>query len=388
MALKLNQIYNIVNDVAKQAWGENAIQAVDLTGVIAMGNKILSSDADKELFMNTLVNRIGKTIISTRPYSGFGRNIIKDTMEYGSVIQKIYIEPFEAEVNESWNIAKGTEVVQGVVTPPEVKQYLFEVKDVYQFTVTIPDYQINTAFTNESTLSAFISAVFVSMETSITLSIDNMINMCIANFIGEKIHYDAQPDNSGVHAVNLLGLYNSAYGLDLTPEDAIKNQDFLRFAGQQIKIHMKRMESMSTLYNTEQLKRHTPSDYMNVYLLTDYASANATYLESDTFNRELVELPGYTEIPYWQGQGENASFTDVSTINVTTSNGHSVNKPYVIGFIFDREALGVFFNRRKATSFYSPRQEITQYFEKLDMGYFNDLSENGVVFYLEKEEEI
>ena len=384
MALKLNQIYNIVNNVAKQAWGENAVQAVDLTGVIAMGNKILSSESDKELFMNTLINRIGKVIISSRPYSGFARNIIKDEMEYGSVIQKIYIEPFEAEVNQSWNIAKGTELSQGVVTPPEAKQYLFEVKDVYQFTVTIPDYQINTAFTNESTLSAFISAIFVSMETSITLSIDNMINMCIANFIGEKIHYQAQPEAKGVHAINLLDLYNKAYTLELTPEDAIKNQDFLRFAGQQIKIHMKRMESMSTIYNTEQLKRHTPSDYMNVYLLTDYASANATYLESDTFNRELVELPGYTEIPYWQGQGTNATFKDVSSIDITTSNGNAVKKSYIIGFIFDREALGVFFNRRKATSFYAPRQEVTQYFEKLDMGYFNDLSENGVVFYLEK----
>ena len=386
MAFNVKQIYTTVNEIAKQVWGDKAIAAVDLSGIIAMGDKVLSSQDDKELFMNTLINRIGKTIISNRPYSGIARNIVRDTMEYGSIVQKIYVAPFEATENTSWSkIAKGDNIEFGAITPPEAQQYLFESRDVYQFIVTIPDYQINTAFTSAESLGAFISAIYTSMQTTIELSLDNMVNLCIDNFIGEKLLYEQSLGHKGIHAVNLLDNYNKAMNTNLDEESALKSQEFLRYAGQQIKIYIKRMQTLSTLFNTKQLKRHTPKEDLQIFLLTDYASANATYLESDTFHKELVELPGYTEIPYWQSQGEKATFADVSSINIKTStNGTAINKKYIIGFMFDREALGVMYNRRESKAFYSPYQEVTQKYEKLDMGYFNDLSENGIVFYLEK----
>ena len=63
------QIYGIVNSVAEQTMGESAIQVVDTNSLVALGNSVLSSQANTEAFLNTLVQRIGKTIISFRPYT-------------------------------------------------------------------------------------------------------------------------------------------------------------------------------------------------------------------------------------------------------------------------------------------------------------------------------
>lgn len=387
MALSVNQIHGIVNSVAKQAWGSEAITATDLTGIISMGDKIIDSQTDKDKFLNTLVNRIGLTIIANRQYTGAMKNVVKNTFEYGSILQKIYVKPFEAQKNNSWDITKGTAIDLGVVTPPEAEQYLFEVKDVFQFTVSIPDYQLNTAFTSSENLASFISAIWLSMETSIEQALENMINMCISNFIAEKIDYQKNNKTEGVHAVNLLSLFNKSTGQSLSPEEAITDLNFLRFAGRVIKLHISRIQKLTTIYNTKKLVKHTSQDKLNVFLLADYASANATYLQSATFHKELVDLPNYTEVSHWQGMGKNAELSEVSRVNITTSTGKVVDKKYIIGLICDDEALGVMYNRRKATSFYAPNQEITQFWEKLDMGYFNDLGENGVVFYLENEVE-
>lgn len=383
MAFNVNQVYEVVNNIAKVAWGENAIQAVDLTGIIAMGDKIISSSTDTDAFMNALVNRIGRTIISNRKYDGAIKAIRREIFEYGSIMQKIYISPFEAAENKSWSkINAGDAIDLGVISPPDAKQYLFEVKDVYQFNVTLPDYQINTAFTSAENVGAFISAIYVAMDTSIEYAVENLTNAAICNFIAEKIHYQKQEDAVGVHAIDVLALYNEAFELNLTPEQAIINADFLKFHGRLLKTYIDRMTRISTLYNTSQLKRHTPKDKMQIFILSDYASANETYLESDTFHDELVKLPGYTPVPYWLGSGTGASFEEVSTVNVTTSAGNAVEQKYVTAVIMDYEAVGIMFNRRETKSFYAANQEVTQLYEKMDYGYFNDLSENGIVFYL------
>ena len=63
--MKVNQIYTLVNSIAKQMWGEDAITATDLTGLISMGKAVISSTTDRDCFLNVLVDRIGKTVIRT-----------------------------------------------------------------------------------------------------------------------------------------------------------------------------------------------------------------------------------------------------------------------------------------------------------------------------------
>ena len=111
-----------------------------------------------------------------------------------------------------------------------------------------------------------------------------------------------------------------------------------------------------------------------------------TYLESDTFNDELVKLPTAETVPYWQGSGTSFEFAKTSKIDVTirTANGGTkdVSVSGVIGVMFDRDALGVSNLDRRVTTNYNPKAEFFSNWYKFDCGYFNDLNENFVVFYI------
>ena len=93
----------------------------------------------------------------------------------------------------------------------------------------------------------------------------------------------------------------------------------------------------------------------------------------------------YDSVAYWQGAGDSFDFNDTSAINIKlddTEHG-TISKKGIIGVIYDYEAMGVTLNERRSTSDRNNHDEYTNYYNKANIGYFNDMSENGIVFYLE-----
>ena len=93
-------------------------------------------------------------------------------------------------------------------------------------------------------------------------------------------------------------------------------------------------------------------------------------------------MPNAETIPYWQGSGTGYGFSSVSAINVKTASGKDVQASGILAVMFDRDALGVTNLDRRVTTAYNPRAEFYTNFYKFDAGYFNDLNENFVVFYV------
>ena len=147
-------------------------------------------------------------------------------------------------------------------------------------------------------------------------------------------------------------------------------------------MYEKRLSKMSTLFNVGGKERFTPSDSLHVVLLTDFAEAAKVYLQSDTWHEEYTALPNAETVPYWQGSGEGYSFEDVSKINIKTSGNNTVEANGILGVMFDREALGVTNLDRRVTTNYNPKAEFYTNFYKFEAGYFNDLNENFVVFFV------
>jgi hypothetical protein len=46
----VNQIYTLINEVAKQTFGESAVTVTDTSTLVALGDKVLSSDVDTDKF--------------------------------------------------------------------------------------------------------------------------------------------------------------------------------------------------------------------------------------------------------------------------------------------------------------------------------------------------
>ena len=376
---KVEQIYTLVNETAKESMGEKAIAVKDVSSLIALGDSVLSSASDTENFLNTLVDRIARTVFSVRRYESDTEGMVRHPFEFGCIVQKIYVDMPEAKQNNSWEIGKeGYTPVFAPVIKPTAKQKLFKGITTWEVDVTIPDYMLRTAFLNETSMATFIDAIFTAMDNMITLALENNANLTRASFIARKLK-----GGKPCGAINLLHEYNTLTSASLTVDGAMMNAEFLAWASRAINLWVKRMSKMSVLFNEEGYKRHTPKDKIVVNLLQDFTSACDTFLGANTFHDELVKLPMYDSVAYWQGAGESFDFNDTSAIKVKIDESNTIEKKGIIGIVYDYEAMGVTLNERRSTSERNNHDEYTNYYNKANIGYFNDMSENGIVFYLE-----
>lgn len=382
--MKVKQIYTLVNDITSEITGKTDIVKEDLSNVVDVGTEIFNT-TDVDNYVKSLVNRIGKTIFVNRKYSGKVPSVVMDSWEFGSVLQKISADIPQATENESWELENNTSYDPNIFYKPTVSAKFFNSKVTFEVPLSFTEKQVKESFNSASELNAFISMLYNAVEKSMTVKIDSLVMRTINNMIANT--YDG--DSTGVRAVNLLTAYNTAMGLSgadvLTASKAITNKDFLRFASMQIALYADRLGTMSTLFNGGGKERFTPKDMLHIVLLSDFAEGAKIYLESDTFNKELVKLPTAETVPYWQGSGKSYAFADVSKINVQIASGNTkkdVALSGILGVMFDRDALGVCNLDRRVTTNYNPKAEFFSNWYKFDAGYFNDLNENFVLFYV------
>lgn len=382
--MEVKQIYSLVNDITSEITGKTDLVKEDLTNIVDVGKELFSvSDVDN--YVKSLVNRVGKTIFVNRKYSGKIPSVVMDSWEFGSILQKISADLPNATENESWELENGASYDPNVFYKPTVSAKFYNSKITFEVPLSFTEKQVKESFNSASELNAFISMLYNAVEKSMTVKTDSLVMRTINNMIAQTYN----TDNAGVRAVNLLAGYNTIKGgTPLTVDKALTDTDFLKYASMQVALYADRLGTMSTLFNAGGKERFTPRDMLHIVLLSDFAQSTKTYLESDTFNKELVELPKYETVPYWQGSGNSFEFSKVSKINVTisdetaTGGKKDVEISGILGVMFDRDALGVANLDRRVTTNYNPKAEFFSNWYKFDAGYFNDLNENFVFFYI------
>ena len=386
--MKMTQIYDFVNEATREALGAETVVAEDLSNIVALGDAIFNANA-MDKYVKALVNRIGKVIFVNRVYGGSAPSVMMDGWEYGSVLQKVSGNLPEARVNETWELVDGQSYDPHIFHQPKgtvVKFYNDYV--TFEIDMSFTEEQLKCSFVSASDMNGFISMLYTNVENSMTVKLDELIRRTINNFIAETIFDDYGSANlnskSGAKAINLLYLYNQtvAEADKLTTANCMSNPDFIRYAAYIIKLTHGRMRAMSQIFNVGEQPRFTPTDLSHIVLLEDFASGADIFLQSNTFHNELSALPTAETVPYWQGSGTGFGFTDVSKVNVTSSGGHTVNTSGILGVMFDRWALGVNNVSRKVTSQWTPNAEFFTNFYKYKAGFFNDLNENFVVFFV------
>lgn len=384
--MNINQVYTFVNNATKQAIGESAVLNEDLSNIVSIGEAVFNANA-MDKYVKALVNHIGKVIFVNRVYEGSAPSVMMDGWEFGSVLQKISSGLPEAKINETWELVDGQSYDPHVFhAPKNVISKFYNEYVTFEVDMSFTEEQLKMSFSNATQLNGFVSMLYTNVENSMTVKIDELIRRTINNMVGETIFDDygeAQLNSkSGVKAINLLYLYNQASGATLTADKCMSNKDFIRFASYIIKLTHGRMRTMSTLYNVGAQPRFTPKSSSHIVLLEDFASSADVFLQSETFHNELSALPQTERVTYWQGSGTDFGFSSVSKIDVKTSGNHTVSTTGILGVMFDRWALGVANVDRKVTSQYTPNAEFFTNFYKYKAGFFNDLNENFVVFFV------
>lgn len=374
--MKVTQIYSIVNSATNAVLGETAVLEEDLSNIVSVGKAVFDSD-NVDNYVKQLVNHIGKVVFVNRMYSGGVPSVLMDAWEYGSIMEKISTVLPDAQESDSWKLVDGVDYSPNTFHKPEVSVKFFNSKTTFEIPLSFTEMQVKESFSSATQLNGFISMLTTAVENSMTVKLDALIMRTIANMVGE-VHF---ADNA-VQKVDLLALYNVKYAQTLAAGEALTDPDFIRFATYTMGLYSDRMAKVSTLFNVGGKERFSPKDLQKVVLLSDFSKASETYLLSQTENQERVVLPTHDSVPYWQGSGVGYDFEDVSKINVKTAGGEVVEFTGLIGIIFDRDSLGVSNLDRRVTTNYNPKGEFYTNFYKFDAGFFNDLDENAVIFYL------
>lgn len=385
--MKVKQIWELTNTATQEVLGESGVIAEDLSNLVDVGKAIVNSD-NMDNYVKKLVNHIGKVVFVNRQYAGGVPSVLMDAWEFGSVLQKVSAEMPEAQVNEDWSLEDRKEYSPNVFYQPKVEAKFFNSKVTFEIPLSFTELQVKESFSNAEQLNGFLSMLTTAVENSMTVKTDALIMRTINNMIGETVANglgveEGAEKKTSVRAVNLLKLYNDQKGADpITFEEAVSNRDFIRFATYTIGLYTDRMAKVSSLFNVGGKARFTPHDLQHIVLLSDFATASETFLLSDTFNSDRVALPKHETVPYWQGSGEGYSFEDVSKINVKVTSGETLDFKGILGIVFDRDALGVANLDRRVTTNYNAKAEFFTNFYKFDAGFYNDLNENFVVFFI------
>lgn len=382
--MKVSQVYSIVNSIQRQLFGSTAIAVTDTTGLVALGEQLAATNLyDK--FVGALVDRIGKTIVRTLDTKVEFPDLMRNEFEFGAMLSKINFNIPDAENNSAYDIADPSFTPdQFDVKLPVVNVTYFKGVSTWRVMVTVPDEPLlNSAFTSATEMLAFINGITDSMEKSMIVKINAVSRAAIATMIAEKA------DLTSASYINLLTAYNTLVPTPLTAAEALISPEFLRWSGAQIELILDYLDTESELYNEAfpdgtKMPRRTTRENCHVWLHSQYTNAMKTFMQADTFNASMVELPLYKSIKMWQGSGQTVvpSASDTMEINIKTKSGDSVQCDYVLGCFADREAIGIGKYQVKTAA---DRNNIDGYTNTATLAsimHYIDLTENVVVFSL------
>ena len=376
--LDYKQIAQFLNLSTREVIGEEAtIVNEDLSNIVDFGVAVANMGKTTPL-LDDFVGRIARVIFYDRTYGiRTDLGIYRDNIEYGLTVQRMSIDELPAaEDNKTWGLEDGQSVDPFVVKLPKAKARYYEKRNTAEIDMTILEKQYKSAFTSAENLSRFVGMIFNAVDNSKAIKVNNLIKAVLRASMSANIQANKN--------VKLITLYNTAMGYTsgdagyidpATPEKALYDREFLRFASMVINDYTRAITEMSVLYNIEGVPRFTPVDSRHLVVLGKFADACQYYLEADTYHNNLVSMPGYATMDSWQNT-PSRDFAKLSEIDVTNDNGDVVKQGAIVAALYDGDGLAVTVNNPRVNSMWNGKGEYTNYFWKFDWAsaFFKDMN--------------
>lgn len=372
------QIYSIVNDCAEQAIGKEALASIDTKNLVALGSVVLSSSSNTECFLNTLAQRIGRTIYRFRDYNNKFADMIVSDMQWGAILQKIRVEMPEAVADPTYSLTDGEAIDHWTVAKPKAHQKLFVARTPYMFKITIQKVTLKEAFLSVEAMGSFLSLVIGEVRNAIELSLENLGRLTLSVAMSETSDANSQ-------RIHLVTEYNTEHGLTeeaaLTAATAIYNADFLRYAIYRMNNVIDMMQDMSVMFCDGTLPTFTNRENMKIRVLSGFQRRLETVVEYAAFHDQFTSIDGaYKTINFWQSELTPSSID----ILVRPSMGDRVQISNIIAEINDRDAFGIYQYDEEVntTGINAAGRYYNQFWHELQ-NRFIDTSENIVLFILD-----
>lgn len=396
--LSFNQLSTVLTAITNQATGVNNIAPVDTSSFVTVAQTALKTGYDP---LTTAISQVlSKTIFSVRPYTRKFKGLNVSNQRYGNHVRKLLTidKPFEDD--DRLKLVDGQSIDQYKVNKPKVLQTNFYGANQYQKSVTIYKDQLDSAFSSPDEFASFISMIMQNASDMIEQAHEETARATINNLISGI--YDAEEieptvlatANGEKRAINLLKLYNQTNGGSLKVADVFKTanfESFVKFAFSTINTIADLMTDRNTLFSSQladyTIIRHTPKDRMKFYLYTDLVNKINSEVYSTVFNPDFLKLVDFERVNFWQSALDPSSINNkpimLKADGTLAPAANAVSISNVFGVLFDEEAAGyTTVNEWSQPSPFNARGGYYNQFWHFTDRYWNDFTENAVIFYL------
>ena len=375
-------ISSIVNSAYQQFTGDSGAVLTDIKALVDEGAADIAALRSK--FTGALIAQVTKNFYTqTSAESEYDDPFYQDSEEFGAICQMITAQVADAIANPAWaNFVSGTTEV-GVYTVylPTINTTYFTKQEAWSVPLTITGEQWNQAFRDNAGLSEFVQFIHLVMGNAIMAHREHMNEMNRNNFIAEKLNAAADQTVDGIHAVDLIALYASEFGLTtaFSVEDALASDTFKTFAMSKIGEYADYMQKQTSLFSVDGQVRFVPSDRLVCQMLSAFDKKLAV-TQAGIYHNDLIKMPGYRTVASWQGLG-HLTFDDLSTINVKVAGG-TVEQSGIVALLVDKWAILHTIKKQRVAAQHFEIEDLTHYSYQFVDQYMNNLSMPGIVFYM------
>ena len=410
--LTVKDAYSIVNLMVKEQTGQDAsIQAVDSSSFVSVGETLLASGVEATL--NTLALVLGRTFMAVRPYEAKLRII--NTLNsgiYANRMRKISFYSREAVIDGASNTDLKTNFATGYdngsnsgastasmweQNQPVPLEMNFGGSSEWQDVTTVYEKQLQAAFRSEAEFIDFVSGIMTEKGNDIESQKEAFNRMTLLNFMAGVIEL-----NQGSSVINLTAAFNAKFGTSYTTAQLQTTylKEFLEFFVATVKTISDDLEYRSNKYHWSPAKtvggvsytllRHTPKSRQKMVMYKPFWNDAEAMVLPEIFNDQYLNIDNFEGVQFWQNANDGAAINTLPAIPDTsdpteqTAAAAAVVKDYVLGMIFDEDAILVDYELDESAV--TPKEARKHYHNiwwTFRKNAINDFTENAVIFIME-----
>ena len=385
--LGFTQASTLLNSIVNQATGKTNIAATRTEGFVAQAQTALR--VGYEPLLNAISQVLSKTIFSIRPYNAKFVDMQRDSVQWGNHTRKINFSSEDVENIQKYDLVDGQSVDMQKYKKPNVLQTNFYSRASFQDHFSVPDDQLNLAFSGVDEFMRFVSGITTEVTNKLEQYRESFSRTTLINLI-------AATANKG-RVRHLLTEFATEYSIldnseqpDPTAVLPTYLEPFVKWLFAELKVLSNRFTNRSLEYHTNiddhPLYRHTPKELQRLYIYSPFMAKVDAQVLASVFNPEYLQIGKREEVDYWQ------SIQTPDTINVIPSqiygngqysDGDGFNKK-VLGILMDWEACGVTqFNEYMEAAPHNSAGRYTTTWFSAEFRAWNDQTENAVALVLD-----
>ena len=406
--------HTLINALVRQATGQASLTATDTSSFVSAGEKVLATGMEN--VYNALNIVLTRLLIASRPYTAKLQLIQADDSEYASRLRKVsfyskdalpagnfntdlftnFAQDFTAGENESGGTPQSTKSqwAQNLAMPLEMN---FGGLSVFQDSVTLIEDAVKFAFTNEAEFAKFVDGYRSEHENDIASQMEAWNRIAILNKIASV--YDMSSVMNG-SAIDLVAAFNTRMGTTYTGTQLRTTylKEFLEFFVALFKNTSNYLEERTKNFHWSVPKtvngvqynilRHTPKRDQRCILYGPLYKECEAMVLPEIFNDQYLNLETqFEEVSYWQSTSNRMSISVTPAVTNTSTGvqeaGTAVALDYVVGMIFDRDALMTNYRLDRAdTTPLEARKHYRNTWRSFARNICSDNTENCVIFYM------